>query len=240
MHTRFSLLAALLLVSALTVLAAVAPPAAPVSGPSNASGGGAILLTTEKGLFVLRDGVLGKFELPTLKQVQTLEMFGNMPEPPKDWTDQKARQDYQLARQRRTAPAIMIAQGTSLIVVIGDGFARLSQDTLKMEASADLRPQTPDAADNNNPYAMYRTDPTPGYLLTDTTLYLMRTTELFAITTLDGKFTRATLSKELQPLRSSFGNQGGAQGGGRGGNGANGAGGGRGNGGNNANGAAGQ
>ena len=112
-------------------------------------------------------------------------------------------------------PAIMIAQGDSLIVVIGDGFARLSQDTLAVEAHADLTPPAVAGADATQQRG-FQMDPMPGYLLTDTTLYLMRPQELFAITTADGKLTRTALAKELAPLPNLFGGGGGRLGGGGG------------------------
>lgn len=213
----------LFLLLAMFVLAAGSLFAQGIGGgmTPGAGQGGTILVNTTKGLFALRNGTLAKYNATTLKQVQELSLFGAAPEAPADATDRAAMMKYYTDLQRRQAPAIMIAKDDSLLVVIGDGFARINQETLKPEATATLTAPgaTTDAA---TPAAARITEPTPGYTLSGDTLFLMRGTELIAITVTDGKIlSRVTLPKELQPVQM-FGGRGGAGGG------AGGAGGGRG------------
>lgn len=177
-------------------------------GMFGAAGGNTILLNTPKGLFALRTGVLVKFDIATLKPVDVYSLFGDAPEQPKDMTDRTAVQKYYQDIMRRQAPAVMLATDDSLLIVIGDGFARLNQDTLKVDATADLRvPGATDAA-----AGMPRMpEGAPSYILVGNTLYLMRSKEMMAISIMDGKIQRTNLPKELLPadMSAAHGNRGG-------------------------------
>jgi len=212
----------MVLVLAAGALFAQAP--APVTGPNT---GSTVLVNTPKGLFALRDGVLAKYDIATLKPAQELQLFGPMPAPPADFTDNTARQKYFSEFQRRTAPAIMIPKDTSLLVVVSDGFARINQDTLKVEASADLTPAggTTTAAGGGMGRG-FQQAAAPGFLLNGNTLYVMTGKEMLSINITDGKIlARTALPQDLQPLQMNFPG-GGGPGGGRGGRGNRGGGGG--------------
>jgi hypothetical protein len=181
-----------------------------------AFGGTTTMVKTDKGLFVLRAGVLAEFDLTTLQKVQEMQLFGPAPERPTDMTDQVAMTKYVTDMARRAAPGVLLVKGDSLLLVIGDNFAKISQRTLKVEASASLAAPSAETDAAAGP----QIEGAPGTLLVDNTLYLMRSKEILAISVTDGKIlTRSILPKELQP----------AQGGGMGGRAFGGGGGGRGN-----------
>jgi len=161
--------------------------------------GNTLMVNTPKGLFALRSGVLARFNATTLKTEQVFELFGPMPQRPADNNNRDAMQAYFTELQRRNAPPIMLVKDNALLIVIGDGFARLDQDTLKVEATGDLR--APGAgADGRG-----RGEGAPGYLLVNNTLFLMRGTEMLSISVTDGKvLTRSPLPKELQPQQFDF------------------------------------
>ena len=183
----------------------------PGFGGGNA--GQTLMVNTAKGLFVLRGGSLAKFDAATLKLAQIFELFGPAPAPPAQNADRDTMTKYYTEMQRRAAPAIMVPKENSLLIVVGDGFAKINQDTLKVEKTADLRAPGAATADAGN----RSREGTPGYLVVGDILYLVRNTEMLAISTTDGKVTRAALPKELQIQQRGGGNNGGARGGGGGG-----------------------
>jgi len=187
-----------------------------------------IMLKTDKGLFALRSGVLVKYDATTLQQIAEYKIFGDAPTAPvrpTDMTDQAAvaawrtdMQTYTTSLQKRQGAALMISTKDSLLIVIGDGFGRISQDTLKPEAKASLLPPAtaPAVVDPNAPAAPVRqtVEPVPGYVLDGTTLFLMRAKEVLSINTVDGTIiARSTLPVELQPAAQNMFNPGGGRGG---------------------------
>ncbi|HEX2948122.1 MAG TPA: hypothetical protein VHV83_00890 [Armatimonadota bacterium] len=184
----------------------------------NMGGGNTVMVSSTKGLFALRNGVIVKYTISPFQQAQELQLFGAAPQAPTDTTDQAAMQKYYADVQRRVASAIMLVKDNSLLVVIGDGFARINQDTLAVEATGDLRSQEAiDGIATTGRNAMALAEGAVSYLLVDNTLYLMRGTEMLAISITDGKATHVALPKELQPMQMAMpqmGNRGGnAQGG---------------------------
>jgi hypothetical protein len=186
---------------------------------------GTLMVNTAKGLFVLRAGVLAKFSVPALKQQLMMQVWGPMPAAPADFSDREATSKYFTEMQRRLAPALLLAKDNSILVVVGDGFLRVNQDTLKTEAMTDLRDPAAAPADANagggNRFGGFgrQNEPSLGYLLADTTLYLMRAKEMVAINITDGKIlARTPLDKELQGIAFTMPNFGGNRGGNGGGN----------------------
>ena len=186
-----------------------------------ANAGSTIMLHTAKGLFALRAGVLAKYEFATLQPVKELQLFGPMPAAPADLTNRDAAQKYFTELQRRMAPAIMIPKDNSLLIAVGDGFARVNQDTLKVEVTGDITQKVAETTTERGGRMM---DGAPGYVLVGDTLVLMRSKEILSISTVTGKvIARTALTKELQPVQFNFGGRGGFRGG-NGGNGGNGGG----------------
>ena len=201
----------------LTLLLAAGAVLAQGPGGMMGGGGAAVLVNTPKGLFALRGGVLAKIDLTTMQTKQDFPLFGAMPAAPAVDADQATRMQYYSEMQKRNAPAIMFATGDSLVVVIGDNFARLNQETFKVETTADLSPLTK-AAETTGNGGFRMPEPAPGYLQVGNTLYLMRSQEMLSISITDGKIlARASLPKELQPVQRNFGG-GGRNGGNGGGN----------------------
>jgi len=194
-------------------------------------GGNTAMVSTPKGLFALRAGVLAKINPATLKTEQVLEMFGAMPAAPAQGADEQTRRAYFTELQRRNAPAIMLVKDNSLLLLIGDGFARISQDDItKLEASASLKDPNAAADGGNNPFGRMA-EPMPGTLLLTNTLVVMRSKMIYSINIADGKYTSAALDAKLQPqqmprMGGGPGGGGAAGGGGRNGGGGNAGGGG--------------
>lgn len=184
-------------------------------GPASVGTGGTLLINAPKGIFALRGGVLAKYDTTTLKAVQVFSLFGPAPEQPAQGADRDAIGKYYAEMQRRGAPAIMLVKDNSLLVVIGDNFARISQENIQqIEAKADLKPQTATEENNGGRFRVMET--APGYLLVGNTLYLLRSKEMLAITITDGKVVHAALPNELQPVQMTFMGARGGQGGNRG------------------------
>ena len=176
-----------------------------------------ILLKTDNGLFALRSAVLVKYDATTLQQLGEFQIFGPAPEMPTMDAENPDVQDYVTAlqnyfkdQQKRQGPALMIASKDSLLVVIGNGFGRINQQTMKLEAKASLLPPTatpPNGGDQQAPPILQflaPAEPTPGYVLAGTTLYLMRGKEVLAINTTDGTIlARTSLPAELQATPNS-------------------------------------
>lgn len=167
-----------------------------------APAGSTLMVQTPKGLFALRAGVLAKYDIKTLTLGKLISFFGPAPEVPKEGADRAAMMKYWAEMQRRQAPAILIAKDNSLLLIIGDGFARVNQDTLLMEASADF--STPATAEAAGGQTMRMNEGAPGYMLIDNTLILMRSKEIISISITDGKFVRKPLPVELQPITVNF------------------------------------
>lgn len=185
-------------------------------GGMGSAGGNTVMVNTPKGLFTLRNGVLARYNATSLKLEQELQLFGPAPTAPADFTDRAAVQKYFTDMQQRMAPAIMFARENSLILVVGDGFARINQETLKPEATTKLAAAT---APDPNAQGNRTTEPTPGYLAVENILFLMRGKEIMSINMQDGKIVaRASLPQELQTLQFNRFGGGGRTGGGGGGN----------------------
>lgn len=196
--------AVLILLLAAGALLAQGPGGGGAQGPGGGGmhvTGNTLMATTPKGLFVLRNGVLGKFEPATLKSTAVLELFGPLPAAPAAG-DRDARQAYSNEVQKRMAAPIMLVKDNTLLVVIGDGFARIDQETLKSDALSLTSPNAPAQADGRG----FRQEGEPGYLLVGNTLYLMRGMEILSIDIANMKIlARGPLPKELQPLQFNFG-----------------------------------
>jgi hypothetical protein len=188
-----------------------------------ADNGSTVMLNTDKALFVFRNAALVKYDLPTLKPNLVLPLIPT-PEAPAEGADGAARMKYYTELAKVRTPALLLAREKSLLLVMGDAFYRISQETLQIEAQADMK--TPEAAGAPATTMMRATEPVPNYLLEGTTLYLVRSKELLTLNVMDGKIqSRQALPKELQPLqmggfRGTRGGENGNRGGGQGGGGA--------------------
>lgn len=188
---------------------------------------------TPKGLFVVADGMLVKFDPQTLAQqgpaVKLIEdapfpamgqgmMLNqnvavqaimvpredvvvvedhpfqvnppadpNQPNPPNEQKDAQAMQRWQHAMQLRAATPAIVKNDTSLIVIIGDTFTRVNQQTMEVEAKTSL-------ADPANPNPAPINPGAPALKLAGGTLYLLNNPKLLAVDIATGKvLTRGTM-----------------------------------------------
>ncbi len=166
---------------------------APAQGPlwPGASAHGA-LVATEHGLFVLRAGTLARMDPQQLTPaLPPLELFGPMPEPPQG-NDPAAWQAYAKAQLLRLTPGVLIPCHEDLLVVIGEHFARIDQQTFEVKVGVSF------AREGAAPEAPRLASP-PLYHLDGDTLYLLRDTEMLAINIQDGRLhNRAPLPPALQ------------------------------------------
>lgn len=203
---KLLLLCALLVVSTLCVLAQ-----GPGGGRSS-GGSDTLMVNTPKGLFVLRGGALARFDMITLKQLGVLELLGAMPAPPADQNDRNAMMVWYGEFNKRRAPAVIIPKDNSLLIILGEDFVRISQDTLAVEAQASLAAPK---KEGDAPQQGFRMPQTPGTLLVGDLLYVINGTEIISINTLNGKIIqRKDVPKEMLPVQMPNNTRGGGNNGG--------------------------
>ena len=173
------------------------------SMPREGSVGSTQMVYSSHGLFVLRTGVLAKYDPQTLQEVQVFELFGPAPESPEDSTDRAGQQAYFAEMPRRMAPALMLTHEDSLLIIVGNGFARIDQETLKVEATADLTmPEEGEGPEFGR--VLRRAEPVPTYLLVGDTIYLTRSQEILALGVTEGEILgRTPLPEEMHPAPMS-------------------------------------
>ncbi len=161
------------------------------------------MVYSSHGLFVLRTGVLAKYDPQTLQEVQVFELFGPAPKLPEDSTDRAGVQTYLGEMQRRMAPALMLTHEDSLLIIVGNGFARIDQETLKVAATADFTmPEEGEGTELGR--GLRRVEPAPTYLLVGQTIYLTRSNEVLALDVTEGEILgRTPLPEEMQPAPMS-------------------------------------
>ena len=157
----------------------------------------ALMEVTPQGVFVLRAGILAKFDPQTLTPQGTLELFAPVPAQPTmpqnpTAQDRQVMRDWMMAMMPRMAPAIMLLNGDMLLIVQGNNFFRVNQQTLKLEA-AQTALAKPDA---NNPRQMMMAK--PELRLVDNTLYILMDDQLVSVNIGDGAvLSRGVLPKEM-------------------------------------------
>lgn len=140
-----------------------------------------------QGLFVLRGGVLAKFDATNLQEQGVLELFGPAPAPidmrnatPEE--RQRAMQD----RTKRMQQAEVLPMGADLLVVIGEQFFRIKLADLTIKVQSELvvpdAPQPPAQGRQFGGFAMPTT-----LELKDNTLYVLRGADLLTVDVETGK-----------------------------------------------------
>jgi hypothetical protein len=90
------------------------------------------MATTPDGIFVVRGGVLAKYDPKTLDARGVIELFGPLPE------ENKANAQVNLERMRRLMPGAMLCTAQELMIVIGEQFFRVDRVTLEAKVSVSL------------------------------------------------------------------------------------------------------
>ena len=182
--------------------------------PGEGAVGSTQMVCSSHGLFVLRTGVLAQYDPQTLQEVRVFELFGPAPELPEDSADRAGMQAYLGEMQRRMAPALMLIHEDSLLIIVGNGFARIDQETLKVAATADFTmPEEGEGTESGR--GLRRVEPAPTYLLVGQTIYLIRSQEILALGVTEGEILgRTPLPEEMQsaPMSGFMGMRGGLRG----------------------------
>lgn len=173
-----------------------------------------VLEVTPNGAFILRTGVLVKFDVAGLKPGQPLELFGPLPAQPvmpdnPTPQDREAQAAWYAQVQSRTAPASMLAQDDILYIVIGTTFYRINQKTMALEAQNALvdapAPGAAGAAELGRRFMLGGAMGTVGgqapmLKLVGGALYILMGQDFLTVSPQTGKvLNRATLPKELFP-----------------------------------------
>lgn len=144
------------------------------------------ILQTAKALFVLRGGVLAKYDATTLDMQTMVELFGPMPALPAGENGGAAdKQRWLLEQAKRLMPAAMLQTGNDLLLVISEQFFRVDTATLKLKVKATLAPDG-DLA-QNIARRLLSTFAVPALELHDTTLYIAHGDQLLSVNINDGK-----------------------------------------------------
>ncbi|HEY3418552.1 MAG TPA: hypothetical protein VGM23_16875 [Armatimonadota bacterium] len=176
-----------------------------------------------RGVFILHNGVLAKFDVETLKAAGNLELFGPLPpQPPmpqQNATDQdrEAMRKWATLALPRTAPPATLALDDMLYIVIGTTFFRVNTATLALEAKSDLAapaaaaPAAGGAPAAGNNFRANQMLGSPALMKLDRgVLYVIIQQELLAVDPKTGNVTtRVQLPKELLQNINIFGGMGG-------------------------------
>jgi hypothetical protein len=100
---------------------------------------------TPDGVFLLKTGVLIKYETGSMKQSGLLQLFGAMPAPPTvqdpslpTAEERDARQAWTMKNMERFAPATMLQEQGKLYILSGDNYFCVDAKTLTLVAKANL------------------------------------------------------------------------------------------------------
>ena len=145
------------------------------------SGQPALVATNAQGIFVLRNGVLAKYDPATMQQQKVVELFGAMPAGDAAADKQKMLIEY----MKRVVPAAMLAPAKGdLIISIGDEFFRINPDTLEKVVDVNL------AGDQQLPQLLTRfpeLSQSPALQVMDKSVLLSRGNKLTRVSLADGK-----------------------------------------------------
>lgn len=97
--------------------------------------------STDGAFFVLRNGVLGKFDPQTLEPLGQYALFGPMPEQPKQDAPAADLQAYLTELTKRLAPATVVVHGTNLVIATNDQFVYIDGTTLQPKINVPLAAQ---------------------------------------------------------------------------------------------------
>ncbi len=145
-------LSLVLALSAMAIVLAQAAPGTPVPQPQPGGGMGmrggmpgiqgmqpsVEMTVTPNGVFVLKSGVLVKYDTTLKQQGTSLELFGplavqpTVSNPPTDEERQRMR-TWLLDAAPRMSPAAMLADGDELLIVVGNTLFRVNQKTLALD-----------------------------------------------------------------------------------------------------------
>ncbi len=160
----------------------------------NSPGGSGDMTITKNGLFVLKNGVLAKFDATTLKQQGTaLELFGPPPEPPTPGTvtteqDRQKTMNWSYANGIRSCPAAMQAKDDELLIVMYNSVFRVNQRTMTLDTTqSKLLVDDPQNPNVTAPW-MVRNLGKPVLQLNGNVLFVLLGTNLIAVNADTGRY----------------------------------------------------
>ena len=142
---------------------------------------------TKYGLFVLKGGVLAKFDAATLKQQgAALELFGPMLKAPTPGVvsttqDHSTLMTWSIASGIRRCPAAMLAKDDELLIVMYNSVFRVNQQTMTLDTTqAKLLVDDPQNPNMSSPWMVMNLGK-PVLLLNEKVLYILLGTNLVAV-----------------------------------------------------------
>ncbi|MHB9133210.1 MAG: hypothetical protein ACYDBB_19240 [Armatimonadota bacterium] len=103
-----------------------------------------LMVRTDNGLFVLRTGVLAKYQPDVLNQPQIKELFpAPMAMPVGDNPDEAKVREWAMDVGKRLVPAVIVPVGHELVIIIGEWFFRIDSETLEVKIAKQLLPKNP-------------------------------------------------------------------------------------------------
>jgi len=152
-----------------------------------------LMVTTPAAVFVVRQGVLAKYDARTLETQGMVELFG--PPPAEENAENPlAKLDW----IRRLAPGAMLAEEQELLIVIGEQYFRVNRATLEVQVSASLF-----KAQALAPVERLMAVLSPPVLaMQGETLYVTRGNQLLAVNRKDGVVRGVGALPNLQPVKA--------------------------------------
>lgn len=158
---------------------------------------------TPQGFFVLRCGVLAKYDAVSLKPAGVIELFGPLAAPMNKTTPEE-QQQMLIERGKRVLPAAMTVRGTDLLVVIGEQYFRIDAVGCTTKARGSLTPAgAPD--DMWAPERLVKITNPPLLEVNGDVLLVLRDQQLVSVQVADGKVLgTATLPAVMFPTPAAL------------------------------------
>ncbi len=137
-----------------------------------------LMMTVPNGVFVVRGGVLAKYDPRSLETEGLVELFGPAPA-----EGNKANPLANMERLKRLMPGAMLVTEKELLIVIGEHFFRVDRGTLEVLVSVSLFKEQALAPAER----LLAVAAPPVLALNGNTLYVTRGNHLLAVNWLDGK-----------------------------------------------------
>lgn len=137
-----------------------------------------LMASTPTAVYVVRGGVLAKYDPQTLEAGGLVELFGPLPD-----DGNKANAQANLDKLRRLMPGGMLVTEQNLLIVIGEHFFRVNRATLEVKVNVSLfQDQALAPAER-----LLAVAAPPALSLNGATLYVTRGSQLLAVNWEDGK-----------------------------------------------------
>lgn len=170
-----------------------------------------LMVRTNDGLFVLRSGVLAKYQPDTLNQPQIKELFpAPIAMPAGDNPDEAKVREWAMDVGKRILPAVIVPLGQDLVIIIGEQFFRINGVTLEVKVAKQILPKNP--MPELNRLMMMTAPPSAVVSTQEPVLFLSRGQQLLSVNINTGELLAdGVLPEKMQPERLLAGMWGGRQ-----------------------------